>query len=362
MARSAIADQPFALCWEDFIAEQSISSLIHEARRLIRCPGGGCTHFIELGESATCALESLAIAVVQWHAKRLGGNAQVGAEWWVQVRDPVEPLSVHWDCDEALKSEKGLHVSPALATVTYLSDVGAPTVVFPVAADSYGCAIAPSAPPLAAFASFPLRAKHLAFDGRLLHGAPYDGPSVPESESVDVASASDNALRVTILVNLWRGRRPLHIERLPAKLAAAIASTGELNVCRYDEDEGDEAASSLQPSSPPSPIAVGACARAVPPHVVSRTSREDILAPRWRAFPIGSFHHPPVCLYPLDDLWTRPSATAHFLRYDAVQVLPPTTCKDTCEDRCEDEQRVGTDVDEMLIRSSAVDGTKWEWR
>ena len=100
-----------AACWDGFVAsEDDLADLMHESRRLLRCPGGGRTHFIALGESPSCRLECLALAIAEWHCQQraidLSGS---GAEWWVQVREPFESLSIHWDCDECLKSETGRH-------------------------------------------------------------------------------------------------------------------------------------------------------------------------------------------------------------------------------------------------------------
>ena len=68
--------------------------------------------------------------------------------------------------------DAGVH--PHLATVTYLCGGGAPTVVLPVASPVDAAAV-PDACCRAvrsAHACWPRPGRHLAFDGRMLHGAP----------------------------------------------------------------------------------------------------------------------------------------------------------------------------------------------
>ena len=94
-----------------------------------------------------------------------------GVEWWVQARasDGAQPsLGLHWDSDEEHKAEVGEHLPPWLATVTYLGAQGAPTLILPAAADADGHTV--PLPAMGGFLSWPRPGKHLAFDGRLLHG------------------------------------------------------------------------------------------------------------------------------------------------------------------------------------------------
>ena len=176
-----------AACWENFLSPRDIALLLPEVHCLTRLPGGGCTFFIAEDEQPACALERYAFAIAEYHVRNSLEPPQqkqqqqqcIGAEWWVHVIAPDDPLSIHWDCDESRKSSTGEHIPPFVATVTYLTSVGAPTVALPVIADAAGHAQPASsatggALPPSAFASFPLAGKHFVFDGRLLHGAPYD--------------------------------------------------------------------------------------------------------------------------------------------------------------------------------------------
>ena len=46
--------------------------------------------------------------------------------------DAAEAIEFHWDCDEYCCDVHDVHVSPALSSVTYLGDCGAPTLVLAV--------------------------------------------------------------------------------------------------------------------------------------------------------------------------------------------------------------------------------------
>ena len=62
--------------------------------------------------------------------------AERGAEWWVQRRKEGHHANLgmpfHWDKDEHMLEQKGEILCPAVSTVTYLTDHGAPTVVLEV--------------------------------------------------------------------------------------------------------------------------------------------------------------------------------------------------------------------------------------
>jgi hypothetical protein len=185
----------------------------------------------------------------------------VGAEFWFQSRradGPIEEqsITIHWDKDEALRESTGTFKHPVVATVTYLSGAaaGIPTVIFDrrVTHDGHlvqcksgvercleqgrgghqqeqkfenkemgkmeeGKASLASAATTTAptgfdpvFVSYPKPGKHLAFDGGLLHGCP-----------AELAAERDFGVRRTLMVNVWKGHRPIGIKTLP------IATEGE---------------------------------------------------------------------------------------------------------------------------------------
>ena len=66
----------------------------------------------------------------------------------------------------------------------------------------------------------PIAGKHLAFDGRLLHGAPAE-LARPAPTGAEMAACEE--VRVTILVNLWP-YKPLGLRRLPDEVACELSS------------------------------------------------------------------------------------------------------------------------------------------
>ena len=167
-----------AAAWLNCIGRSFRDSITAESRLLVNQPGGGWTNWMERTAAPRCALEALALAAANFHLEKLDVTGRrAGAEWWVQVRDMDESMPVHWDCDEDLYNRTGDLASPYLATVTYLTSSGAPTIVLPVATDARGRGVAEPRGDGEAhgdghgvYVSFPIAGKHLAFDGRLLHG------------------------------------------------------------------------------------------------------------------------------------------------------------------------------------------------
>ena len=173
-----------------------------------------------------CALERLARSIFEAHtAGVIFDPATSGAEWWAQVRGGGhrhEGIEFHWDVDEHLcdlppeRGGTGLHVHPHLSTVTYLTKVGAPTLILdagsPTAATQ--SAVASLYGPIRSGAlSYPRLGKTVVFDGAKLHGAvPCRGGGAPAGQT-----------RVTFLVNVWLGHRPHAVEALPASLAASMS-------------------------------------------------------------------------------------------------------------------------------------------
>ena len=114
----------------------------------------------------------------------------VGAEWWVQVRSGTENIGFHYDKDEAMASLQSIMKHPLVSTVTYLSDIGSPTLIFNQTTD--GNNETPDIPDLG-FLSFPKFNRHITFSGDLQHGVLGSA-----SKSGRIASG-----RVTLLINWW---------------------------------------------------------------------------------------------------------------------------------------------------------------
>ena len=146
-------------------------------------------------------LEGLALSVLRSHLVPGCEETIAGAEYWVQWRTGGGPgLGLHFDKDERAHAERDEWHHPMLATATYLTDGGAPLVVFNTTSDgdgpvTRGCLVAPR------------KARHVAFLGNLLHGVPRE--LTPRRD----VRASEK--RVSVLVNLWE-KRPDGLERAPA--------------------------------------------------------------------------------------------------------------------------------------------------
>ena len=174
-----------------------------------------------------CDLEILAMQIYKHHVQSNPMNAATGssggAEWWVQVK-PVgtsrAPVDLHYDKDEVLAENFGLGSFPTLSTVTYLTenDDNVPTIIFPHTYNDEE-----DSPIRAMLLSHPVKAKHLVFDGRLLHGAPAHQALLRNSEKAS-NSGEKNSLRVTFLMNIWRSGRPAGVDILPEPIRAKTRS------------------------------------------------------------------------------------------------------------------------------------------
>jgi hypothetical protein len=251
-----------------------------------------------------CALESLAWAVARNHIQHYAASQEGplvthetlhGMEWWVQVKhvqhQPTSAatnctnqqkelqhgIELHFDKDEAMAESFGLGVFPALSTVTYLCEPATetmrtaaatssrvpPTLIFSHCYDSIcNCSDndddddnremtdMTNIPDMLVSHAYP--GKHLAFDGRLLHGAPAHEALRPplhlsmtnahgnivfagvedltqynNTAATAAATASDyddinnhssftSTTRITFLVNLWTHEyKPAGVQILP---------------------------------------------------------------------------------------------------------------------------------------------------
>ena len=184
----------------------------------------GQSFWLGAGAKPRCGLEALAAAVFELHLGERERAAAVGVEWWVQVRGrgskDGEAIGFHWDRDEVLADGVPQRlVHPTVATVTYLSSTGAPTVVV----DCPPLAVPPprqrtSATAARAFVSHPAVGKHIAFDGPLLHGVPPElalSQSKRRRKGKGGRGGEGSSLRYTFLANVWTEHRLVGIEPLP---------------------------------------------------------------------------------------------------------------------------------------------------
>lgn len=217
------------------------------------------TFWLEAGadlesDKSVCELELLAWRIFRQHMQHYGlketENCRVGAEWWVQVKpvtlpplvnntehsrlesyaNGAESVDLHYDKDESMAESFGLGFFPTLSTVTYLSDSwqAPPTLVFSCRYDQ-GDNVEISE----MLISHPTAAKHVVFDGLLLHGAPshyalrplFDSRQTTPSD-VDWGTG-DNTPRITFLVNIWTHHKPAGVEVLPNAIREVIQTAAE---------------------------------------------------------------------------------------------------------------------------------------
>eukprot|EP00536_Pseudo-nitzschia_multiseries_P004627 jgi/Psemu1/302696/fgenesh1_kg.78_\ len=244
-----------------------------------------------------CALEALALKIFHEHTKNLEPGtfnpAQSGANWWTLVMDddvegrsdtattlPAgasststnsavagsktnelndsddneegdDEVGLHFDADYELEEQTGnILLHPRVATVTYLSDHGAPTLV-----------LEQKSPPMddfkkntlenginKAWLSHPKLGKHTAFDGRFLHGAPalYFPPNrstteVDDDELKEPAAKRQkvvkNTKRYTLLVNVWLNHWVMDAGLLDDDVCAQLKTPWEHEQCNLKGDD-----------------------------------------------------------------------------------------------------------------------------
>jgi hypothetical protein len=226
-------------------------------------------------------LEQLAWAIFQRHVQhyQLQPTKFAGAEWWVQVKETTattanqnqkkQAIDLHYDKDEALAEQFGIGSFCKLSTVTYLtpSYPASPTIVFDHRYDQGEEQVMSTM-----LVSRPAMAKHLVFDGRLLHGAPLHeslrpaAPSATTTITTTTAAAAttddnDNdsngnhkqqkqqqdspsgMLRVTFLVNLWMDRQPasvLPLDDVVRQQLPGIATTTTTTIANLERNNNDD--------------------------------------------------------------------------------------------------------------------------
>jgi len=212
----------------------------------------GATFFVPCTMKPRCALEGLAMLIFRQHTTHLPQGVFrpecSGAEWWTLILDQDEEgqddeIGMHFDADYGLEEQmKNLMLHPRLSTVTYLTSVGVPTLVLDVKSPQspLGHTMDTAVEALQGsvergWLSSPSLGKHIAFDGRLLHGAPgaffpavdkehVKNQGITESKLPSIRSKKMkteehhkdlfNNKRVTFLVNIWLNHCPLDAEIL----------------------------------------------------------------------------------------------------------------------------------------------------
>ena len=241
--------------WRAIVPDHAIPTLVRDCtaaylkvkahtRRLGVPYETNATYWVGAHTKPTSALEKLVLDIFRHHTAGQRFDAQrSGAEWWTQVVESSRDIGFHFDRDYELHHEEGVCVHPHLATVTYLSaEGGAPTVVLPVASPLMAADVAGacSGPVRSAHACYPQPGWHLAFDGRLLHGAPAALAARPRlsgskrarnseregrtAHAAGEGTAEASPPRVTLLVNIWLHWLPLGADPVHTEVAERLST------------------------------------------------------------------------------------------------------------------------------------------
>ncbi|KAL7526798.1 hypothetical protein ACHAXR_001660 [Thalassiosira sp. AJA248-18] len=259
----------------------------------------GSTFFLPCLMKPRCALEALAQTIFRAHVDSLEGCQdssakdakkkllydpdRSGAEWWTLVLDtpsdeasPTESdkddgdddeeddeVGMHFDADYGLEEQlPNYHLHPRVATITYFSDSGVPTLILdkrsPPPSDQEKKSLDGSIHN--AWLSHPCFGKHIAFDGRYLHGAPGEYfPSVakksintnePKAKKMKVEENYNklSGKRITFLVNIWLNHCPIESEPLDDELADKLTTPWE-----GAEEDDNNAKGNLKVGDPVTP-------------------------------------------------------------------------------------------------------------
>ena len=188
----------------------------------------GSTFWVGADATPKTRIERLALDIFHHHARDAVYRADCsGAEWWTHVLDVDDAeIGFHWDRDYDLEADQGLYIHPHVATVTYLSHDGAPTLV-----TSHASPLLASEPLTAdhvdeAVASWPRLGRHLVFDGRLLHGAPASLAAPPPAGGRGKGAARSEAprKRISFLVNVWLNHTPWGAAPMPQPMTAQLGT------------------------------------------------------------------------------------------------------------------------------------------
>jgi len=174
------------------------------------------------------------------------------------VLDVNDDIGFHWDRDYTVEDTCGVNVHPHIATVTYLTELGGPTVILEKVG-SVMCKECFYGDTHTAYFSWPRSGKHISFDGRWLHGAPsslnlesdelatenannvglscdetdmdcmprpkrHKQDKQPSTAKHDVIAAPSLKKRITFLVNVWLNHKPLGSEPLGSQYLAQLSN------------------------------------------------------------------------------------------------------------------------------------------
>jgi len=157
-------------------------------------------------------------------------------------------ICFHWDKDEELRLLMGgkMYIHPHISTVSYLTFCGAPTMALNFRINPLtGEFISPPTQDIVeSFISWPKLGKHLSFDGRYLHAAPYDlmedeafNTQCDATEDLDgIVDGKERSRllrrhrRVTFLVNIWLNYKPLNVNLFPDTMLDKLSNPVDTHI------------------------------------------------------------------------------------------------------------------------------------
>ena len=165
-------------------------------------------------------------------------------------------MSFHWDKDEDLRllCSGSVHIHPHLSSVTYLTDLGAPTMVLSRRVEGMRGEIIykDDENGTAGFISWPKPGKHLSFDGRLLHAAPSDlmedGLFEEQCQFNMIQGMSNKEKKImewrhrrtTFLVNIWLNYKQFNVNPFPETMMSSMSKVdlfGDFQLFRHSKDD-----------------------------------------------------------------------------------------------------------------------------
>ena len=262
---------PPVQCWDN--AVNVSDSLIRDAKILWDCYGGdkakAKSFWVDADDEPTCCIEATALQMADFH---LQGIEYAGVEIWTQLRTSKNPgLGFHFDKDEQAAANENIWKHPVVGTATYLSaGGGAPLVVFATASPEGnieahgkgeesqetddknrkkpaersnakkqrpndqstagtegGSTSSMDHGPSHAWVCYPVKGRHVAFAGNLLHGVPQELLLGTQQED-----------RLSLLVNIWLDHKPASVEKLGEKIVHKLNSSNEGAFVLEDSETG----------------------------------------------------------------------------------------------------------------------------
>ena len=303
----------------------------------------GSTYFLPCSMKPRCTLEQMVHSIFQLHTQHLHPSTfvpeQSGAEWWTLVLnahddnhddtnkdhdeeddddDDDDEVGLHFDADYGLEHQvRNMMIHPRVATVTYMSGnchspniqnnvhhhnttstIMAPTTIYNMHSPHSvrniddrdpKRALTSSVQPIhTVYISYPQWGKHIAFDGRLLHGAPSttsvltkaltqqyqkkqqqatkhqnhseERPnkkykSDPSSTgttttTTTTTSTAKSPVRITLMVNIWLNHCPMDAEPLEDEILDHLITPFD-DASKYKNDDDTENTTVSKKPSPP---------------------------------------------------------------------------------------------------------------